>query len=279
MRWHCDIEILTPLFCRGAYQDAPELRVPSIRGMVRWWFRTLGGSPDEEKTVFGGLNRFGQRTRDETIASRVVFRVSGATVRRANPNPFTLPHKPPSREHAINGTERDPRSPRAAFAPNGRFTLEVFSRFGGVSDVLADKTIRALEVWLLLGSLGLRANRTGGSIWPVSDAVPQSPAHLAARLKALGCSWPVYLASSDLGSTLDSLRSAATDTIEGYPAIFGQVRGGRIASRIKFKIVRLDGTLRLLITAPDEATVKEARRLLASARKRLADVAWEALPA
>jgi len=36
--WKRDIEVLTPLFNRGAYQDTPELRVPSIRGMMRGGF-------------------------------------------------------------------------------------------------------------------------------------------------------------------------------------------------------------------------------------------------
>ena len=137
MRWQRDIELLTPTFCRGAYQDTPEIRVPSIRGMVRWWFRALGGSADDEKSAFGGLNKFGQRTRDEVIASPLVFRITAASVQRASPNPFTLPHKLPSRDTAINGTDRDPRGPKAAFAPNGRFRLEVFSRFGGLSEPLA----------------------------------------------------------------------------------------------------------------------------------------------
>lgn len=279
MRWQRDIELLTPTFCRGAYQDTPEIRVPSIRGMVRWWFRALGGSADDEKSAFGGLNKFGQRTRDQVIASPLVFRVTAALVQRAKPNPFTLPHKPPSRDAAVNGTERDPRGPKAAFAPNGHFHLEVFSRFGGLPDTLVTKANGALEVWLLLGSLGLRANRTGGSIWPASGEVPQTANDLAKRLKALGCSWPVHLASPQLGASLTDLRSAATDTVEGYPAIFGSAFGDRAASRIKFKIVRLDGQLRLLITAPEAGTINEARKILISARKPLGQVEWEALSA
>src|ERR1043166_7335138 len=68
MNWERDIQLLTPCFCRGAYRDQPEIRAPSIRGMVRWWFRALGGTPDQEKALFGGVHA-------GAVASRLVFRV------------------------------------------------------------------------------------------------------------------------------------------------------------------------------------------------------------
>jgi CRISPR/Cas system CMR-associated protein Cmr1 (group 7 of RAMP superfamily) len=250
MNWQRDIEVLTPLFNRGAYQDTPELRVPSIRGMVRWWFRVLGGTPDEEKEAFGGMTRMGQRLRGQVNASRLVFRVSQIRAQRANPNPPTLMHDP-----------RKP-SPQAAFAPGATFHLEVFTRFGSLNPDLERKVENALEVWLLLGAIGLRANRSGGNIWPGNGSAPATPTALRARLTELGCRWPVVMAGPEAGSTLDQLRAAATDTVDGMPQVFGQVRGGRIASRVKFKIVRLGGRLRLLVLAPDQRTLDEARRAL-----------------
>jgi CRISPR/Cas system CMR-associated protein Cmr1 (group 7 of RAMP superfamily) len=256
MNWPRDIEVLTPLFNRGAYQDTPELRVPSIRGMVRWWFRALGGTPDEEKEAFGGMTRMGQRLRGQVNASRLVFRVSQIRAQRANPNPPTLMHDP-----------RKP-SPQAAFAPGAMFHLEVFTRFGSLSPDLERKVESALEVWLLLGALGLRANRSGGNIWPANGTAPPTPAALHARLTELGCRWPVVVAGPEAGSTLDQLRAAATDTVDGMPEVFGQVRGGRVASRVKFKIVRLEGRLRLLVFAPDQRVLDEAKRALQGHRSK-----------
>src|SRR5271165_4033918 len=92
MNWQRDIEVLTPLFNRGAYQDTPELRVPSIRGMVRWWFRALGGTADEEKTAFGGMEKFGDRRSGKVVASSLVFRVCSAHLVRAKKNLPTLLH-------------------------------------------------------------------------------------------------------------------------------------------------------------------------------------------
>ena len=190
MHWKRDIEVLTPLFNRGAYPDTPELRVPSIRGMIRWWFRTLGGTADEEKEAFGGMKKFGRRLADEVMASRLVFRVSQLRAQRANPNPLTLPHK-----------QGGQGSPQAAFAPGARFTLEVFTRFGDLGPELERKVENAIEVWLLLGALGLRANRSGGNVWPANGTAPATPAALRVRLNELGCRWPVMLAGPEAGST------------------------------------------------------------------------------
>jgi len=45
-------EVITPLFMGGANME-PEIRTQSINGVIRWWFRTLGGSKEEEKKLFG----------------------------------------------------------------------------------------------------------------------------------------------------------------------------------------------------------------------------------
>jgi hypothetical protein len=219
--------------------------------MVRWWFRALGGTTDEEKEAFGGMTNFGQRLRGQVNASRLVFRVSQVRTGRANPNPLTLPHK-----------QGGQGSPQAAFAPGTTFHLEVFTRFGDLAVGLQRKVENALEAWLLLGALGLRANRTGGNVWPAKGTAPVTPAALRARLTEVGCRWPVMLTGAEAGTTLDQLRAAATDTVDGMPHVFGQVRGGRIASKVKFKIVRLEDRLRLLAFAREQQVLEEARRAL-----------------
>lgn len=252
MNWQRHIEVLTPLFNRGAYQDTPEIRVPSIRGMVRWWFRALGGSPDDEKAVFGGMKGLGTRLANEVRASQLVFRVSHV---QAHPAPApglpTLPHK-----------QGGQASPQAAFAPGAKFKLEVFSRFGSLEPALERKAKNALEVWLLLGALGLRANRGGGNVWPADGTAPRTPAELRQRLTEHGCNWPVMLAGAELGSSLNELRRAATDTRNGLPHIFGEASRNRQASKVKFKIVRLGSSLRLLVTAPNQAVLEEAKKAL-----------------
>ena len=252
MNWQRNIEVMTPLFNRGAYQNTPEIRVPSIRGMVRWWFRALGGSPDEEKQVFGGMKKFGRQFNNDVMASKLVFRVSKIHARPAIPFPPTLPHK--------QGREA---SPQAAFASGAIFKLGIFTRFGSLPSGLEVKVTNALEVWLLLGALGLRANRSGGNVWPTDGTQAKSPAELRDRLNALGCNWPVMIAGGEAGSTIEQLRAAATDTVNGCDWVFGYARGrDRLASTLKFKIARLDGVPRLLVFAPDQRVLEQAIREL-----------------
>ncbi len=56
------IDMITPGICGGAFPEKQaEIRVPSIRGQLRWWFRTLGGFasckgislPRQEAEIFG----------------------------------------------------------------------------------------------------------------------------------------------------------------------------------------------------------------------------------
>jgi hypothetical protein len=78
-----------------------------------------------------------------------------------------------------------------------------------------------------------------------------------------------------LGKTAEELRVAATNTVEGHPEIFGQARGGRLASAVKMKVIRFGTSDRLLLTARERHTLDEARRILQQARKPLGQVEWE----
>ncbi len=152
------IEFITPLFSRGAYDDLPEIRPASIRGQLHWWFRALGGSYADEKAVFGGVH-------GGATASKLVVRVADLP-QRPNPALFppTLPHKP-----AGNDPRYAPNAPKCAFPAGTRFTLVIAERLGGLSDAHIKLANRATKSWLLAGSLGLRTTRGGGAIhW--SDA-------------------------------------------------------------------------------------------------------------
>ena len=58
-----ELEFITPAFLCGANQSKAELRAPSIRGALRWWFRILGGTLDEEESVFGGVHDGAKKSR------------------------------------------------------------------------------------------------------------------------------------------------------------------------------------------------------------------------
>jgi len=73
-------EVITPCFCGGAEPDKQaEIRAPSIRGQLRWWFRTLGGFKslagksvrEQEAMLFGSVSG------NEGRASQLIVRVKG----------------------------------------------------------------------------------------------------------------------------------------------------------------------------------------------------------
>ena len=154
------ITFITPLFSRGAY-DSPEIRPPSIRGQLHWWFRALDGSYADEKAIFGGVHG----VQKDAVASKIVIRVSDVDGKTDSYN--TLPHK--------NGGAA---APKPAYCVGSSFTLHVLTRLGGLEGGLKSKFEKALHTWLMLGTLGLRSTRAAGSfIWEPLDggfACPQT---------------------------------------------------------------------------------------------------------
>src|SRR5437667_3497499 len=76
------IELITPCFCGGAEPERQaEIRAPSIRGQLRWWFRTLGGfkslegkmSVREQEAMI-----FGSTAGEEAQAGKLIVRVRNA---------------------------------------------------------------------------------------------------------------------------------------------------------------------------------------------------------
>jgi CRISPR-associated protein Cmr1 len=58
-----DCEIVTPLLLYGADGKTPELRPPSLKGMMRFWWRAINGNLDtkslktKEGKIFGGIGK------------------------------------------------------------------------------------------------------------------------------------------------------------------------------------------------------------------------------
>lgn len=149
MKKQYNLEILTPCFCAGAVQNEPEIRVPSIRGQLRWWFRVLGGTRKQEQQVFGGVGK------KNTRASKVVIRVPREQWKTG-------------REQLSKNTafftrgSRDSAS-RQAILPGEEFTMLVTFRgkLGGPEEELF---LKALEAFCRLGAIGLRTSRGCGAL-------------------------------------------------------------------------------------------------------------------
>lgn len=237
------IEFVTPLFSRGAYQERPEIRAASIRGQLHWWFRALSGGYSEEQEIFGSVH-------GTPKSSRVVVRTTNVV--GGTQEYKTLAHK-----------DGGQAAPKNAYRIGSRFELQILFRGKPISDQLKGRFQRALEGWLLMGTLGLRGTRAAGSFsWnPMQEsglASPDTFAAYEARCEALVNGTRMkfallktvyersedarYVVSDTLGGKNDRAGDNALERLS-YP--LGKVFDGRKTSPLRFKIIALEGTFRI----------------------------------
>lgn len=161
-----------PCFCSGASDAHAELRASSVRGQLRWWFRTLGGTRASEKKVFGGV---AQKSGDDNVKSGVVVR----TRLIKESSDWSLPQFGPNAPESYvfyyakvsgidpNATkeEKDRGGPRwrnhAYFAPGTTWELQIIYRDERLLEDVAFQN--ALKCFLALGGIGLRVTRGLGA--------------------------------------------------------------------------------------------------------------------
>lgn len=237
------LTFITPLFSKGTYDDLPEIRPPSIRGQLHWWFRALGGTHAEEHAIFGGVH-------GGAVASKVVVRV--ANIKGEIGKPATLPHK--------SGGQA---SEKTAFLPGSTFDLHILERLGGLTEARRAAFRRSLEAWLLAGTLGLRATRAAGSfVWAPADAgisMPETLAEYRRRLDSLfgGTSMKVMLLEEPFRKPEDA-RICVSDTIGGRDDPngtsdlarlndpLGRIRPKRKTSPLRFRLVMIGDAFHII---------------------------------
>ena len=232
-------ELLTPCLCHGADPEGDgELRVASIRGQIREWRRMRGNERHAIEDVWGGSQ--GRKM----LASKVALEV-GSVQGAATQSAPLLPHK--------GGPKR------GAVPANASFTLTL-RRLVGCDDALWAEAQRDVETWLLLGCLGQRGNRAAGSVWCV-DWDMSSLADFENRLCAqqIPHSWDVQLCKQTLSA--EEARKTASDTMNGFPELFGGIKPRREPSPTKMKVVKIAGKCKLLIVAKNEIVSKALEKL------------------
>jgi CRISPR type III-B/RAMP module RAMP protein Cmr1 len=148
--------LLTPAFAHGAYQaltdNIPELRAPSIRGQLRWWWRNLGYQ--------SGDKLFGSASGSHGSASRVQIRlILPEQVHLCKSE--ILPHKDNPRH----------RGTKQAIQENkDLYTVQLRPVRGALSMDEKEQLENTMRAWLLMGAVGQRANRSAGSVWPENNA-------------------------------------------------------------------------------------------------------------
>ena len=196
------IELITPCFCGGAEPERQaEIRAPSIRGQLRWWFRTLGGFAslqpksvrEQEEMIFGST------AGDEGRAGTLIVRVfaehpKGTATSVTHPEP---------QMNTPEGYVLFPLRQKARLkSALESFKLHVIWR--GESSIWDD--IRALVcVFANYGALGFRSRRAMGAL-----CLPTSQAALAASLSRFAASNSIAvfaMGATDSGNAISQLAS------------------------------------------------------------------------
>ena len=152
------ITFLTPCFCSGAQQDKAEARASAIRGELRWWFRVLGGSREEERKVFGGLDPKGKPL-GSSFRVRFFFKKESSERWWEKKSGgaylwyFLKDSKPPRWQE------------KGAIAPGSTCLIELFWQRdpGQWGQGVFTRWSAAKEAFLHFGSLGYRATRCAGA--------------------------------------------------------------------------------------------------------------------
>lgn len=274
------LTFITPLFSNGSYDDRPEIRPPSIRGQLHWWFRALGGSASDENIIFGGVQ-------SDPVASKIVVRVGGVTGQTGQIN--TLPHK-----------QGGQASPKWAYQAGAAFDLIITERLGGLNEPQRADFQHTLETWLHIGTLGLRATRASGSFtW---DASPKTFAEYKKRIGELvnGTRLKAALLAEQFNSA-EEARKIVSDTLGGrndqhgdqslrnirYPlGGIGRDIGGRKTSPLRFRIVKIGNQFHIAAVWDDRENVTHNRpddlqgivQLLAQRKPKLGKLLVAAFP-
>ena len=235
-------ELLSPCFCAGSDKKLPEMRVASIRGQLRWWHRVLCGVGKPEYEVFGGASGKRFRFSDDPVASHYRFAVM-ASQRNAEPvDQCIVAHKNPTSK---------------ALPPGGNYTLQWLPQahphfeWSEDEDYGKQSTGEALErtlrAWLLLGTIGRRATRAMGSVWPAGYCPTEKEFREAVSGLKFPSSvrWDVLSYDATDGGTVEKLLKAASLTVHGLSKDqftgnpLGYVQGrNRKTSPLRFKIGR-----------------------------------------
>lgn len=191
-RFNC--EVLTPLFLGGADPRAgSELRPPSVRGALRYWYRALvGGSSlmrPEHADETDDLRRreervFGSPGRGSTVSVLVLAKGKPEVRKFERDRPVRTADGDvlsSGRDYLLwsmgqSGRPENPAGyrPRQYIVPGSEFEIILRTRFQE-----AELEEAGAALWLLanLGAIGARANRGAGSFWVRStEGVTRVPA-------------------------------------------------------------------------------------------------------
>ena len=144
-----ECKLITPMLMHGEDTTVAELRPPSIKGAMRFWWRAIHGNlslddlKKQESLLFGGAN--------ENSAVKSSFRIK---IKKGLSNSISvnsLPHK---------------KVMTQGYKENQKFEIEF------LSNKELNKVEKIFELTTILGGFGLRSRRGFGSVSIIKDNTP-----------------------------------------------------------------------------------------------------------
>ncbi|MFW0885026.1 type III-B CRISPR module RAMP protein Cmr1 [Candidatus Acidulodesulfobacterium sp. H_13] len=159
-----ECEIITPMFLAGADGKTPELRPPSIKGAMRFWWRAMGGHLPSEANIFGGSG-------EKIEQSKVIIIISKQSIEKSVADSLwsEIPHiektSKAGKKYKYNGLSYLLYSvlmlnERPYIKDKQTFNVELRSKN---SDALKN-AIASFWSLVHLGGIGTRSRRGGGNI-------------------------------------------------------------------------------------------------------------------
>ena len=251
------ITLNTDCFCKR-FANQPEIRVPSVRGMIREWARIAGRGESHVSTVWGDAAGSGSASK---IGLDIIPPIFGDRASKSD----LLPHSDDDRK----------RSPTACVDAYTTCTLHI-TQLPGCTTVMWRQAQDDIETWLLLGCLGQRSNRAAGSVW--NDAwYYNSLQELREKVRSLRITGlDIRLCTKPMDA--DEAREIASDTVvnETY---FGCIKPKRKPSPVKMKVIPMGDAHRLMLVSPKNVSLDQAINLLKGGghRDRWANLQFESI--
>jgi CRISPR-associated protein Cmr1 len=234
--------VVTPLFCSGAESDRPELRLPSLKGVLQYWWRALAWSRlggnlatirRHEDQLFGSSRSGQSRVLLRMVPPKLQTRSVG-TVLTAVPGDsrpvgegarylgYGVMEAFPSRSKGTKAGELT----RACFPAPFEFTVHLLCRdLDTCAIILLLDSLRAVG---MLGGLGAKSRKGYGSL-------------VLGSLKLDGANQQCPRSIDELCATIATLRSTnGSPGLPQYTALSSQARHVLLMSDKKYPLEMLD---------------------------------------
>lgn len=157
---------ITPMFCYGADDSDPEIRPPSIKGGLRFWWRAMNPDSDVTKMKENEAELFGGSGEKEG-RSKVIIQVNGNNIEKDETKNLINKKKHPGLGYLFYSRLMAGNQNKKCIKPGQEFEIKIKSH----DKKYIEKVKKVFLVFSFFGGIGSRSRRGGGNfkIEKVSD--------------------------------------------------------------------------------------------------------------